>query len=326
MPQPAPVLQLSDLISDEQFTEILNFAGNHHQKTIDSYRIHLLTALNDFQITNKKRVAGFLAQVCAESFGLIKDKPVELANKTGTVSPISTHIKGEKFTGDRDFFNKKYNTIYVTKNELLRPKPGTAKKFLKKNNTLENFGPNDGFDYRGRGPIQITGHAMYHSMQGLIAQKIDGRNIEKDPDLVANDKTVGLIVAAAVFESKGCNDVADQVDPDKEESIHETNRHLTRLINGHANGLDIRLKYYVKALEILVGHVTPSIYNHEDIRDPLEFLSRSTFLDKAEMSFIKNERTRRQKSIGNKVPQDVQDRISANIAAYKKAHPEQKFP
>jgi len=83
----------------------------------------------------------------------------------------------------------------------------------------------DGWRYRGRGFIQLTGRANYRSIGSRL-----GLNLEDDPDIVASDPVIALQVAANYWDSRGLNAVADQDD------VYE----VTRLINGGLNGIDDR--------------------------------------------------------------------------------------
>ncbi|MEO1188298.1 MAG: SH3 domain-containing protein [Pseudomonadota bacterium] len=83
----------------------------------------------------------------------------------------------------------------------------------------------DGWRYRGRGFIQLTGRANYRS----IGQRLD-LDLENDPDVVAANPVIALQVAANYWDSRNLNEVADRDD------IFE----VTRLINGGHNGIDDR--------------------------------------------------------------------------------------
>ncbi|MEM9179746.1 MAG: glycoside hydrolase family 19 protein [Pseudomonadota bacterium] len=83
----------------------------------------------------------------------------------------------------------------------------------------------DGWRYRGRGFIQLTGRANYRSIGGRL-----GLDLENDPDVVASNPVIALQVAANYWDSRNLNEVADTDD------IFE----VTRLINGGHNGIEDR--------------------------------------------------------------------------------------
>ncbi|MBI1340298.1 SH3 domain-containing protein [bacterium] len=93
----------------------------------------------------------------------------------------------------------------------------------------------DGWRYRGRGFIQLTGRDNYRE----IGRKI-GVDIEANPDLVASDVTTALLVSAAFWDSRKLNAAADKDDL----------REITRRINGGFNGLADREKLLKRARSI----------------------------------------------------------------------------
>lgn len=93
----------------------------------------------------------------------------------------------------------------------------------------------DGYRYRGRGYIQLTGHDNY--MQYAAATATDALN---QPSLVSD--TDGAALSAGWFWSKnGLNQLAD-----KEDMMT-----ITRRINGGLNGLQERMAYYHAARQAL---------------------------------------------------------------------------
>jgi putative chitinase len=95
---------------------------------------------------------------------------------------------------------------------------------------MGNTGPSDGFTYRGRGLLQLTGKESYQKATATL-RKVD----PTAPDLVSfPDETISakwsLAVAASEWDSKGCNELADQDDLSK----------VTRAINGGLIGLSER--------------------------------------------------------------------------------------
>ncbi len=98
---------------------------------------------------------------------------------------------------------------------------------------MGNVAPNDGFTYRGRGLLQLTGKESYQAATTIL------RKIAPDaPDFVANpDEVIGarwcLEVAAAEWATKGCNALADQDDI----------KAITRAINGGQIGLPERIEW-----------------------------------------------------------------------------------
>jgi len=97
---------------------------------------------------------------------------------------------------------------------------------------LGNSGPDDGYTYRGRGLLQLTGKGSYQQ----ITQILQG-DYPEAPDFVASpDEVIGaqwsLAVAAAIWNSKGCNAFADNDDIES----------VTKAINGGLIGLNERIE------------------------------------------------------------------------------------
>jgi putative chitinase len=105
---------------------------------------------------------------------------------------------------------------------------------------MGNAGPNDGFNYRGRGLLQLTGRDSYAEATGMLRNAYPAA-----PDLVQNpDEAVNaswcLQVAASEWVAKGCNALADQ------DSI----RSVTRRINGGYIGIADRTDWLRKTKSV----------------------------------------------------------------------------
>jgi putative chitinase len=98
---------------------------------------------------------------------------------------------------------------------------------------MGNTNPDDGFTFRGRGLLQLTGKDSYREATARL------RAISPDaPDLVANpDEVISsswcVAIAAAEWAACGCNTFADQDDVTK----------VTRAINGGTIGLSERKEW-----------------------------------------------------------------------------------
>lgn len=99
---------------------------------------------------------------------------------------------------------------------------------------LGNTQPGDGWRFRGRGLIQITGRSEYARVGELI-----GVNLVESPDLAMEGNTA-VKIAAHLFVDKGCCQLADR----------GKFKAITKKINGGYNGLDDRIAYHVAAKRI----------------------------------------------------------------------------
>lgn len=93
----------------------------------------------------------------------------------------------------------------------------------------------DGYRFRGRGCIQLTGHANY-----FHAGKALGVDFVAQPDLVATPMYAAM-TAGWFWSTHGCNDLAESADWVR----------LTKKINGGTIGLDDRIKHTNEALAAL---------------------------------------------------------------------------
>ncbi|MFZ9264842.1 MAG: glycoside hydrolase family 19 protein, partial [Polynucleobacter sp.] len=93
----------------------------------------------------------------------------------------------------------------------------------------------DGFRFRGRGCIQLTGHSSY-----FHAGKALGVDFVMEPDLVASPKYAAL-TAGWFWSTHDCNALAQAADWVK----------LTKKINGGTIGLQDRIKHTEEALAVL---------------------------------------------------------------------------
>jgi putative chitinase len=98
-----------------------------------------------------------------------------------------------------------------------------------------NEASGDGWKYRGRGLIQLTGKSNYQAFANSI-----GVTVEKASEYLATLE--GAAESAAWFWKKNnLNELADKGDT----------LAITKRINGGTNGLDDRVKKYNEALNIL---------------------------------------------------------------------------
>ncbi len=100
---------------------------------------------------------------------------------------------------------------------------------------LGNTQPGDGFRFKGRGPIQITGRFNYNKYGNLL-----GIDLVSNPEIAASPQ-IAFSIAGLYWQSNGLNQLADV----------EDFREITRRINGGYNGYEDRLRYYRMARQVL---------------------------------------------------------------------------
>lgn len=117
--------------------------------------------------------------------------------------------------------------VYVR--ELWGPTPVQRRYEGRKD--LGNTNPGDGFRYRGRGLIQVTGRTNYARCGAALGiDLVDAPALLERPDNAA-------LSAAWFWTSRGLSELADTGDFER----------ITRRINGGLNGLNDRLKLWKSA-------------------------------------------------------------------------------
>jgi putative chitinase len=173
---------------------------------------------------SKLRLAHFLAQVLHESGGLTLQ--VENMNYS---APRIPKVWPKRFMpigplNPADFANnpeKLANEVYGGR--------------------MGNTQTGDGFRYRGRGLLQLTGRESYREAFRILRSfNSDAPDFEAEPDLVFS-AAWAVPIAAAEWEAKGCNAFADQ---DKLSMV-------TQRINGGQIGLNDRRDWLVRVKALL---------------------------------------------------------------------------
>jgi putative chitinase len=176
--------------------------------------IQVLNELGDvmtqFAITNSFRLTHFLAQTAHESGNFRYTRENLNYSEEGLLKVFPK------------YFDKNTAGIYARKPEMI----ANIVYELRMGNGDKNSG--DGWKYRGRGYIQLTGKTNYKAFGDYI-----GVNLLDNPDLVATK--YALTSAAWYFEKNKLWDICDQ-------GIHnEIVKRITYRVNGGYNGLADRL-------------------------------------------------------------------------------------
>lgn len=180
---------------------------------------HIYNAMNEFGIIENIDKAMFIAQAGHESGGF-----------QSIIESLNYSVSGLKLT-----FPKRISD-YQT--EMLGRKPGQAANQqaianLVYGGRLGNKGAADGWKYRGRGLIQITGLDNYRACG--TALKID---LIASPSLLESEKEASRS-AAWFYVSKGCLKYPGDL------------VRVTQIINGGQNGFNDRKDRFNKARSVL---------------------------------------------------------------------------
>lgn len=123
--------------------------------------------------------------------------------------------------------------------ELWGPTPAQLRYEGRKD--LGNVQKGDGYRYRGRGLIQITGRANYRECADRLAEYVTGcPDFEAEPELLRAPRWAALS-AAWFWHSRNLNVLADVGDFMR----------VTRRINGGTNGLADRMALWDGAKDVL---------------------------------------------------------------------------
>jgi putative chitinase len=182
----------------------------------------LLNAFNKvfekYEINTKERVAGFLAQCGHESldFTVLKEN-------------LNYGAKGLRGTFSKYFPDDATAAKYERKPEMI------ANRVYASRMGNGNEASGDGYKYRGRGAIQLTGCANYTAFAKDIGKSID-------ETITYLETLEGAIESACWFWKKnGLNEIADKKDITL----------MTKRINGGTIGLEDRTKHWNNNLQVL---------------------------------------------------------------------------
>jgi len=189
----------------------------------DAWYPHIATSLSAFQISTSLRQAHFLAQTGHESAGFLK-----VEEGLNYSENALTAMFGKRITAEQARAYGR-NAMHPANQKMI------ASIIYANRNGNGDVNSGDGYRYRGRGLIQITGKANY---EALVKQL--GADLVANPDLLLGYRFAAMS-AAAWWKNHGLNELADSDDVTR----------ITRVINGGTNGLDDRKSRLSKSKGIL---------------------------------------------------------------------------
>jgi len=179
----------------------------------------LQAACDQYQINTAQRVAAFLSQIGVES-----------ASLTAVVENLNYSAQGLLATWPTRFTEQ-------TAAQYARQPQAIANYVYAGRNGNGPTASGDGWAFRGRGLIQITGRANYAAAGAAL-----GIDAVDNPDLLAQPANAAMS-AAWYFSTHGCNALADT----------GNTQAITRAINGGLTGYPQRLQLYGAALKALAA-------------------------------------------------------------------------
>lgn len=186
---------------------------------------HITVAMNEFGITKHDDQAMFIAQVGHESRGF--SRLVESMDYS--IAGLADFIRYGRLTQNQA--NALGRRSYEKVLPLERQRAIANLVYSKR---MGNNGPGDGWNYRGRGLIQITGLNNYRDCGNGL--KVD---LVAQPELLAQDEYAASS-AAWFFATKGCMKYTGDL------------VRVTQIINGGQNGIDDRRARYGAARKALL--------------------------------------------------------------------------
>ena len=198
-------------ITTQQLLQILQNAG----QVAGDFVPVLNTAMSRYQIVGAKRIAAFIAQVGHESGQL-----------TRLVENLNYSADALRKTWPSRFNAELASTAARKPEQIANIAYG---------NRMGNTAAGDGWKYRGRGLIQITGKKNY----GTCGEAL-GLDLIAQPELLEKPQHA-CISAAWFWATSGLNTLADL-------GAFDT---ITQRINGGQNGAADRQAQYAKALKVL---------------------------------------------------------------------------
>ena len=202
------------IINNNQLCAIM---PNAHPDALGLFCDHFNKYAEPFGITTALRTAGFLSHIAVESMEL-----------RATTENLNYSANGLLKT-----FPKYFNA--VTAQQYARKPQKIANRVYANRMGNGNEASGDGWRFRGRGLIQLTGRSNYQAYQDSGFCR---GNIILHPELL--EKYPGALKSAMWYwMSHGLNAIADRGDITA----------MTRAVNGWLNGLSERTKYYIRAKE-----------------------------------------------------------------------------
>lgn len=192
-------------------------------KKVHEWYEAMVTQLPQFEVTTVNRVAAFVAQCAHESAGFT--------------------VLSENLNYSAEALNKLFPKYFKNANRDSTPyhrKPEMIANVIYANRMGNgDTASGDGYRYRGRGPIQLTGKANYLAFATDFFE--DPETVMNDPDIVKDDIPTCLYSALWFWNKNKLNKYADAGDI----------KGMTKVINGGYIGLEDRIKHYNHAIEVL---------------------------------------------------------------------------
>lgn len=202
--------------SEKQLQAIIPNASAHN---ISKYIHPLNQRMAEFDINTPLRAAHFIAQIAHESGGLRFNQ-----------ENLNYSAKALRLVFGKYFPSDDLAEVYARQPEKIANRVYANRM----GNGPEESG--DGWKFRGRGLIQLTGYDNYQKCGEAL-----GLDLINYPDQVSEDPDISMLAVGWFWQANNLNRLADSDDV----------RALTKRINGGYHGLEDRISYLERAKNIL---------------------------------------------------------------------------
>lgn len=205
-------------ITKEQLREMMPLAAN---SSLEKYLAPLNHQMSKGGVDTPLRIAHFIAQLAHES-GSFKYDTENLNYGAGALKAV---------------FGKYFKTQEML-DEYARQPEKIANVVYANRMGNGNAASGDGWRYRGRGLIQLTGQNNYEACGKGI-----GVDLIESPEVLSIDPEISVAAAVWYWNSRKLNQYADEDNIEK----------ITRRINGGYHGLDDRKEFLARAKKALLS-------------------------------------------------------------------------
>ncbi|MBO8132470.1 glycoside hydrolase family 19 protein [Dickeya fangzhongdai] len=210
-------------MTQDQFNQFMQAAGINAQLA-ERWYPHLAKTFTEFGINDAPAQAMFIAQVGHESCGWrdivesfnysVAGLQATFGNRLTAADAVRLGRKPGEYSVPRQRQAQIANSVYGYR--------------------MGNTNPGDGWDFRGRGLIQITGRSNYSDCGKAL-----GVDLISSPQLLERDD-IAMRSAGWFWKTRGCGAAVPDV------------ARVTRIINGGTNGLDDRRSRFELARRVLL--------------------------------------------------------------------------
>lgn len=204
---------------------------NSTEENREKYAKPLSMAMMRYNISTPNRIRAFLAQIGHESEQL-----------SAVVENLNYSAKAL-----RSVFGKYFKTDAEAEQYARKPEAIANVVYANRMGNGDTAS-GEGWKFRGRGLIQLTGKNNYDKATNEMYALPMGVDFVDEPDLLATPE-YATQSAAWFWETNGLNALADQLGGADDTEVFKA---ITKRINGGYNGLDDRLAMYERAKTVIV--------------------------------------------------------------------------